>query len=129
MSTQPESQAVDEMEPGESAPPSSPDLPGVPSEVRAVNPPNRNGYATVMGRIADIAATAPADSLRRKRTALLTKDAEEMLRDADQAQLGARGIALAKHGAKPAWRAFIAEHFRLKYELIPLFDAPSLRVE
>lgn len=105
------------------------EISGASSEVRAVHPPNRNGYATVVGHLGDLAANVQTDALRRKRTVLLTRDAEEQLRDGDQAQLGARGIALAKHGAKPAWRTFLGEHFRLKFDLILLYDAPALRVE
>jgi hypothetical protein len=97
--------------------------------VRAVHPPNRNGYAKVVGRLADLSGDSPAGYIPRKRTALLTRDAEEMLRDADAQQLGARGLALAKHGSKPAWRTFLYEHFGLKYGLVLVFDAQAMRVE
>ena len=109
-----------------------------PSEIRTpppaaaasvVLPPNRNGYAVVVGRILDLIAKQPPSFIEGSRTVTLSRAAEGMLQDADAQQVGAHGRELARHGAKVEWRAFLRDHFKRKYDLLVLFDGAKMSLQ
>jgi hypothetical protein len=90
----------------------------------AVGPSNRNGYARVMGRIADLMAGAPA----RSRPRISIAD-ERQLRDGDERQLGPAGVTIASLGSNEQWRTFVRDHVRRRFDLFVLFDARSMSLK
>jgi hypothetical protein len=95
----------------------------------AMSAPNRNGYAKVVGRILEIMDDVPRTFAGRPPTAFLSPTDEKLLRDGDERQLGADGYAAARDGSTADWRAFLADHFRLRYRFVLLFDAPKTVVQ
>lgn len=100
---------------------------GAPHE--AVGPPKRNGYAVVVGRIVELLGALPPSAAPRARTASLSRADEKLLRDADERQLGPRGIELANDPSLDRWRDALRDHFRRRYDLQLMFDASETRVE
>jgi hypothetical protein len=95
----------------------------VPRSSSSSDGPKRNGHAAVIGRLVELAlALPPGNDLPR--TASLTSEDERLLRDADERQLGAGGAVLAKSGSIEEWRALLTEHFRRRYDMTVVFDAP-----
>jgi hypothetical protein len=88
----------------------------------------RNGYATVIARVLDHLTATPPQFAQPPRTALLSRVDERRLKDADESQLGAVGLALAEKRSKDEWRAFLTDHFRRRYDLVLLFDSARTRI-
>jgi hypothetical protein len=101
----------------------TPDMPSM-----AVAPPRRNGYSAVISRVLDLLAKNPPVFAGRPRTALLSRVDERRLKDGDEAQLGANGLAIATRRERDDWRAFLFDHFRRRYDLVLLFDSARTRV-
>lgn len=94
----------------------------------AVAPARRNGYAAVISRVLDLLTKQPPVFGARPRTALLSRVDERRLKDGDEAQLGANGLAIATRKERDDWRAFLFDHFRRRYDLVLLFDSARTRV-
>jgi hypothetical protein len=93
----------------------------------AVRAPNRNGHAYVVGQLVEVIGSAPSE-VRRAPMVFLTREAEDQLRDGDEAQLGLNW-ADARTGPRETWRGFLRAHIRRSYGLMVVFDAATLHVE
>jgi hypothetical protein len=89
--------------------------------------PHRNGHATVVGRLVELALTAASEG-ERARSVNLSLEDELQLKDGDERQLGAIGLAIARSGSVLEWRAALTTYFRRRYGLAVLFDAKSTTI-
>jgi hypothetical protein len=89
--------------------------------------PKRNGHATVIGRLVELALALPTGN-DVPRHADVTPDDEMLLRDADERQIGKEGVAIVEGGSAAEWRAFLGAHFKHRYDMDVVFDAASTRL-
>jgi hypothetical protein len=98
------------------------------STERALRAPNRNGHARVVGEIVELLRHAPP-AVSREPIVFLTRDAEESLRDADDAQLGRATASRAREASRREWRDLLRAHIWRTYGLTVVFEALHLHVE
>ena len=81
----------------------------------------------MIGRLVELVRVATTLG-HRMRTLHLAPEDELLLRDVDAHQLGAGPASIASHGSVDEWRAVLRQQFRLRYDLLVVFDAKTTKI-